>query len=114
MELPLQISFHGLGPSDALRDEIRERAQKLERHGSHLQSCRVALELSAKHKHHGRQFSAHIVLKVRGGEIDVSRQQHEDAHIALRDAFLAAQRQLDEHVRAARGEVKAHTRAAPG
>lgn len=99
MELPLQISFRGIRPSDPLRDEIRAKAQKLERHGNRLQSCRVVLELAAKHKHQGRQFTVHIDLKVRGGELAVSRQHDEDAHIALRDAFEAARRQLDEHAR---------------
>lgn len=108
MELPLQISFRGIGPSDALREDIRARVQKLERHGNHIQSCRVAVELAGKHKHRGRQFSAHIDLKLRGGEIAVSRQHDEDVHVALRDAFDAAQRQLDEHARILRGEVKQH------
>ena len=111
MELPLQICLRGIGPSDALREDIRAKVEKLGRHGGHLQSCRVVLELAAKRKHRGRQFSAHIVLKVRGAEIDISRQHDEDAHVALRDAFLAAQRQLDEHVRTARSEVKGPARA---
>lgn len=111
MELPLQISFRGIGASEALRADIHERALRLERHGDSLQRCRVVVELSGKHKRHGRQFTVHIELKVRHGDIAVSRQHDEDIHIALRDAFEAAQRQLDDHLRAQRGEVKAHTRA---
>ena len=33
---------------------------------------------------------------------------HEDAHVAIRDAFLAATRQLEDHMRKRRGQTKAH------
>jgi putative sigma-54 modulation protein len=42
MEIPLQISFHGIDHSDALSSAIREKAKKLERYYAHLMSCRVS------------------------------------------------------------------------
>jgi hypothetical protein len=36
---------------------------------------------------------------------------HEDAHVAVRDAFDIARRQLEDHVRVARGDVKTHVKA---
>jgi ribosomal subunit interface protein len=99
MEIPLQISLHGIGQSDALYNAIRERAQKLERYHEHIISCRVVLELGARHKRQGRQFSARIDLKVPGGEIAVTKEHGEDIQVALRDAFDAARRRLEDYAR---------------
>ena len=111
MQIPLQISLHGIERSDALYNAIREKAEKLERYSEHIMSCRVVLEVASRHKHKGRQFTARIDLKVPGGEIAVTREHDEDLQIALRDAFDAARRQLEDAVRVQRGDVKRH---APG
>jgi ribosomal subunit interface protein len=108
MQTPLQISLHGIEQSDALYNAIHEKAQKLERYYSRITSCRVVLELAGRHKHQGKQFAARIDLKVPGGEIAVTRQHDEDLQIALRDAFDAVRRQLEDYAREQRGDVKQH------
>ena len=99
MQIPLQISLHGIGRSDALYSDIREKAQKLERYHDHIMSCRVVLELGARHKQHGGQYSVRIDLKVSGGEIAVTREHDEDVHVALREAFDVARQRLEDHLR---------------
>ena len=108
MEIPLQISLHGIEHSNALYNAIREKADKLERYYDHIMSCRVVLELAGRHKRHGKQFSVRIDLKVPGGELVVTREHDEDLQIALRDAFDAARRQLEDYARGQRGDVKRH------
>jgi ribosomal subunit interface protein len=108
MQIPLQISLHGIGHSDALYNAIREKADKLERYYDHIMSCRVVLELAGRHKQHGKQFTVRIDLKVPGGELAVTREHDQDLQVALRDAFDAARRQLEDHARAQRGDVKRH------
>jgi ribosomal subunit interface protein len=108
MQVPLQISLHGIGHSDALYNTIRERAEKLERYYDHIVSCRVVLELAARHKRQGKQFSVRVDLKVPGGELAVTREHDEDVHVAIRDAFDAARRQLEDFAREQRGDVKRH------
>lgn len=108
MEIPLQISLHGIAQSDALHNAIREKAERLNRYYDHIMSCRVVLELSGRHKRQGKQFSARIDLKVPGGEIVVTHEHDEDPQIALRDAFDAARRQLEDYARTQRGDVKQH------
>jgi ribosomal subunit interface protein len=108
MQVPLQISLHGIGHSDALYNAIRERAEKLERYYDHIVSCRVVLELAARHKRQGKQFSVRVDLKVPGGELAVTREHDEDVHVAIRDAFDAARRQLEDFAREQRGDVKRH------
>jgi cold shock CspA family protein len=51
----------------------------------------------------------HIDIKIPGGgELVVNRAQNEDIYVAIRDAFNAASRQLEDHVRVQRGDVKSH------
>jgi len=49
-----------------------------------------------------------IDIKVPGSEIVVNRDKHEDIYVALRDAFDAAKRQVEEFGRRQRGDVKRH------
>jgi ribosomal subunit interface protein len=109
MEPPLQISFHGIEHSDALYNTIRGKAEKLDRYYDRILSCRVVLELAGRHKHQGRQFTVRIDLKVPGGEIVVTHQHDEDLQIALRDAFDAVRRRLEDYARTQRGDVKQHS-----
>jgi ribosomal subunit interface protein len=108
MQIPLQISLHGIAHSNALYEAIREKAEKLERYYDHIMSCRVVLELAGRHKRQGKQFSARIDLKVPGGELAVTKEHDEDVQVALRDAFDAARRRLEDYARGQRGDVKRH------
>lgn len=108
MQVPLQISLHGIGKSDALYNSIRERAEKLERFCDRITSCRVVLELDARHKRHGKPLRVRIDVKVPGEEIVITREHDEDVQVALRDAFHAARRRLEDRTRERRGDVKQH------
>jgi len=114
MQIPLQISLHGIERSNALYNAIHDKTAKLERYYDRITSCRVVLELDARHKHKGRQFTVRIDLKVPGGEIAVTREHGEDVQIALRDAFDAARRQLEDYARGQRGDVKRHAEEVAG
>ena len=108
MQIPLQVSFHGIAHSDALYQAIRERAHKLEQYYPHIMSCRVVLELAGRHQRKGKPYTARIDLKVPGGEIAVTHEHDEDVQVALRDAFDAARRRLEDYARTQRGDVKRH------
>jgi hypothetical protein len=56
----------------------------------------------------GRLFSVRIDVTLPGHELAINRVQDEDAYVALRDAFDAARRKVDESMRIRRGEVKQH------
>jgi ribosomal subunit interface protein len=94
VQIPFQISLHGIARSDALYNAIREKADRLERYYDRIMSCRVVLELVGRHKRKGKEFSVRIDLKVPGGELAVTREPDENLQVALRDAFDAARRQL--------------------
>jgi ribosomal subunit interface protein len=114
MQLPLQITFRHMESSDAVTARIRERAGELERFFDRIISCRVVVECRHPRRQQGNLFRVRIDLKVPGREIAVGRdpaahQAHEDIYVAIRDAFDAARRVLEDHVRERRGEMKTHT-----
>lgn len=114
MQVPLQISFRGIAHSDALYQAIRGKAEKLERYYDHVMSCRVVLELVARQQRKGKPYAVRIDLKVPGGELAVTREHDEDLQVALRDAFEAARRRLEDYARVQRGDVKRHAPAYTG
>lgn len=113
MQLPLQITFRHMESSPAVETRIRERAEELERFFDRLVSCRVIVESAHPRRHQGSLFRVRIDIKAPGAEIVVgrdpaARHAHEDVHVAVRDAFDAARRLLEDHVRKGRGQVKTH------
>jgi len=72
----------------------------------------VVVEMPQRHKHQGKLHSVRIDLTVPGAELVANHTQHEDVYVAIRDAFDAMSRQLEDYARKQRGEVKTH--AAPG
>lgn len=113
MQLPLQISFHNLERSDAIEARVRELAQRLERFSDTIMACRVAVESLHRHHRHGNHYHVRIDVTVPGAELIASREPdahhaYTDVYVAIRDAFDAMQRQLEDHVRRVRGDVKTH------
>jgi ribosomal subunit interface protein len=109
----LQITFHGLEHSDALAQRINDKARELERFAPHVVSCHVSVQAETGRHQQGNLFSVHVRVSVRGGEIVASRDPgrnhaHEEPYVAVRDAFDAATRQLEDYVRRRRGHVKRH------
>jgi cold shock CspA family protein/ribosome-associated translation inhibitor RaiA len=113
MKIPLQITFRNLLSSEAVETTIRERAAKLDLFYDRITSCRVLVEAPHRRHHRGRLYLVRIDMTVPGSEIVVNREpsehsQHEDLYVAIRDAFDAAGRQLQDYVRLQRGGVKSH------
>lgn len=110
MPLPLQITVRNLAHPEALDALIRERAERLQHFHPRILSCRVVVGLAGRHQRKGKQLGVRIDLRVPGAEISVDHQRDEDARIAVRGAFDAAQRKLEDQLRIQRGDVKAHSR----
>lgn len=113
MQLPIQITFRHMDTSPAVEALIRERTEALDRFFGRIMACRVVVEASARRQRKGKLFHIRVDLTVPGREIVVKRDPsehhaHEDIMVAIRDAFDAARRQLEDHARNARGEVKSH------
>jgi ribosome-associated translation inhibitor RaiA len=115
MQKPLQITIHGMEHSAALDTAIREKAAKLEEFYPRMIGCHVTVDRPHRHHHQGGQFEVHIDMHLPGkAEVVVNRQHAEDVFVTLRDAFDAAKRKLEEHIRLQRGDVKVHSPASHG
>jgi len=118
MQIPLEISFRNMDPSPTVEARIREKAAKLERYHDRIIACTVVVEAPHRHQHKGKLYSVHIDISVPGKDLVVDRAKpldhsHEDVYVAVRDAFNAAARRLEDHARRMRGDVKSHA-GSPG
>jgi cold shock CspA family protein/ribosome-associated translation inhibitor RaiA len=137
MELPIQITYRNLAPSDELEALIRERVAKLDRYHDRLTACRVLVEVPHRHRQEGTHFHVRIDLTAPGGEIVVSHEpslhrslqdieteqvakaadvepMRQYALVAVREAFDIARRRLQDYARRQRGAVKTHEAPAHG
>ncbi len=113
MKIPLQITMRDVSHSDAVEAAIQEKAEKLDQFCDQIMSCRVMLESPHRHHHKGKIYHIRIDLTVPDEEIVVKRDPpehaaHEDVYVAIRDAFDATRRRLQDYVRRRRGDVKTH------
>jgi cold shock CspA family protein/ribosome-associated translation inhibitor RaiA len=113
MQIPIQISFHGVDRSEALETDIREHVARLEEFCARITSCHVVIEKPHRHHHHGSVYQVRIHVSVPRRELVVTREPakdhaHEDPYVTVRDAFKAMRRQLEDYVRKVRGDVKTH------
>lgn len=108
MQRPVQITLRGVDPSEALEAHIRDKAAKLDAFYSHVTGCKVTVEMPARHKHQGKLFNIRIDLDVPGSVLVINRDLNEDVYVALRDAFDAARRQLEDYSHKQRGDAKQH------
>jgi ribosomal subunit interface protein len=112
MKIPLQVTFRDMPSSGAVETRVREKADKLTRFYDRIVNCRVVIEMPQRHKHQGKLHSVRIDLSVPGAELVANHAKDEDVYVALRDAFAAITRQLEEFARKQRGEVKTHAAGA--
>ena len=102
MELPLQITFHSLQRSDAIAGHVRNRARKLEKFFDRIHFCRVAIEAPHHHRTKGNEYRVRVEVSVPGQQLVVTRGDGDhgaygDVYAAIRDAFDAMRRQLEDY-----------------
>jgi len=100
-------------PSESVETQIRHRIAELEQFYPRITAVTAVFEAEHRHHHSGRLYRCRLDVVVPGRTIHVGRNPaahhaHEDAHVAIRDAFDAARRQIEDHVRQARGDEKTH------
>jgi ribosome-associated translation inhibitor RaiA len=113
--------------SEAVIARLQEEADKLEKYFDRITSCRVMVEAPHRHRRRGDSFHIRIELGVPGKELIVAHEPtvkhepedqrhkhlevgapHQAVYVAIRDAFKAMQRQLQDYVHCLRHEVKTH------
>lgn len=110
----LTISYRNLAPSPALETVVRRRAAKLMKLGrDRLIACHVVIAAPNRRRQQGKLYAVNVQLELPRGSIPVNRNPpqdhaHESAHVAIRDAFDAALRRLEDFRRKLDGHVKSH------
>ena len=104
MAIEPQITFRHMPSSPAVETAIREKVAKLEKLAPQITRCEVLVEEPHRSHRKGDLFHVRVHMFLPGGEVVVVRDpkdpsEHEDVYVALRDAFDAARRQLETHLR---------------
>lgn len=112
MQQPIQITFRDMGHSDAAEAYVREHADKLEQFDGRIVACKVALEVPHKRRSGGPP-RVRIDLTLPSDEIVVDyspppESSEEDLYAAIDQAFDRAIRQIEDHARRKRWDVKRH------
>jgi cold shock CspA family protein len=114
MPIKIDLMFRDISPhEEEVKAEIEKRAERLSRIFSPIMNCRVVVEASHKHKRHGLHYNVNIELNLPRKKIAVThekhkRRSHEDINVAIRDAFDAAERKIEDYAHEQRGKVKHH------
>lgn len=103
------ITYRGMEHSAVLDARIRELTGKLENFHPRITSLHVVVDELDRNKQKGNLFNVRLDVHVPGSAIVATRQEHEDPYVALNNAFDVATRQLEDHIRKVRGQVKRHT-----
>ncbi|HVE44138.1 MAG TPA: ribosome-associated translation inhibitor RaiA [Gammaproteobacteria bacterium] len=106
--LDTQITVHDIEHSPAVLANIQKRVDKLEQFYHRICSCRVAVQIPQKHKHQGKLFNIRVEVSVPGKILVATHKVDEDIYVAIRNAFNAMERQLEEYGRKRHGRVKTH------
>ncbi|MBI5431748.1 MAG: RNA polymerase subunit sigma-54 [Planctomycetes bacterium] len=113
MQVPTRVMFDGIGRSEALEALCLRAALKLERFHDHMTSCSVIV--TRPHRRHVQgdawEIRVHVLLPT--GEIVTRATATETADRrnlgpALRRAFHAARRRIQDVLRRQRGDIKTH------
>ena len=117
MALEALITFRHMNHDNALDATIQQKVVKLERFFDRISKCEVVVEApNAGHHNKGAHFRVRIALHVPGEELVVDRDpakaaDHDDPAVAIRDAFEAAKRKLQDYTR--RRKVDKHRDSRP-
>jgi ribosome-associated translation inhibitor RaiA len=126
MQIPPQITFRGVRRTAALEKEILERLARLEKYAPRVVGGRVLVEYAGRQHQTGNGYHVRIDLSVPGEDIivrhgasgraatrraarpavrnaDANDPAQKFAQVAIRKAFDAARRRLQDRVRKQRG-----------
>ncbi len=114
MQIPLEISTRDVTLSPPIEAELRKRADKLERHYNRITSCRIAVERpTGNHHHEGGPYRVRVDVTVPGSEL-VADKQAEEIFAAIREAFDAAERQVEDFSQRRRDHVRSQSGSPEG
>ncbi|WDT72165.1 MAG: HPF/RaiA family ribosome-associated protein [Candidatus Manganitrophus sp.] len=110
MQLPLKITDRSMNLSEAAREDIREKAEHLNKYYDRIIRCEVTVDAPHRHQLKGLPYDVRINITIPEAEFIIKRESNEDLYVVIRDAFDAARRRLEEVARRKRGRSKGMNR----
>ncbi len=120
MQTPVEIAFRHCKPSDEMRAEVAAQLRRLERFGPSIRSCRVVVTGPQTRHRSGEQYRVEVFIAIpEHKEVVVDRShgdtpEREHPLVAIREAFDAAVRQVEDAERELRGQIKQHVAESQG
>jgi len=113
MNLPLEITFRHMDTSATVEARISSLAARLDRFSSHIMRCHAIVEGAASAPSSGQPVRCedryhNARCAVVDPTCEPSHPRARGPFVALRDAFRAARRKLQDYEREPRGAVKHH------
>lgn len=113
---PVTIAFRHMEPSPAIEADVLKHAGLLARFYDRVMNCNVVVEAPHRHHRKGGLYRVAVDVRVPRSEIVAASEAknnhaHEDVYIAIRDAFAAAGRRLQDFARRADGDPVQATRS---
>lgn len=115
MQVPAEISYHGVDRSDWSEEFIGRQVERLERYAPDMIACRIAVEQPHRRHHQGRPYHVRVEVTL-PGHIDlvataepVEVPQTVELRTVIRDAFKAMEKQVKKAAEQRRPyDVKTH------
>ncbi|TVR52135.1 MAG: HPF/RaiA family ribosome-associated protein [Gemmatimonadales bacterium] len=113
MQVPPEIAFRGLEPTDSLKVLILEGIEKLEKVYPNLISCRTVVTDDTPSRHSGHTYRVRLEVGIPKHNVIVDKRdpesiEHKDVTQAIREAFSIARKRLLEIKERQSGDVKTH------
>ena len=83
MRESLQIKGTDVELTEAIKEAVRERAQKLDHIYDSVINCSIAIESPRRRYAKGTFYNVRIDLTIPGKELAVNREPHEDLYVAI-------------------------------
>jgi ribosome-associated translation inhibitor RaiA len=101
MSAAIQITFLGMGRSEAVEAHIQRWVGKLDKTSDRIQRCTTWIEQPHHHNRKGNDFAVRVEVVV-PGDILVTNDSNENVYSAISSGFRAARRQLNSRTACAR------------
>jgi cold shock CspA family protein/ribosome-associated translation inhibitor RaiA len=114
MQAPIEIAFQHCKPSEEIRAEVAKQAKRLEKFSDRITSCHVAIAGPQTRHRQGDAFKIDVRIAMPEHRDVIVTRTHGDAPerehplVAVREAFDAAVRQIEDLARDMRGQVNDH------
>jgi ribosome-associated translation inhibitor RaiA len=107
MQASLDLKFRGMAPSPSVEAAVSTWMERLGHIHDRIEHCHIWIDVPHHHRRRGADFQVKVALTIPGADV-VTHDHGDDVYLVLAHAFLAARRQLQDHARIRRGEVKHH------